>query len=148
MKKLLIVAFLAIICTACTDYVAWTDIEYKNNSSYDIHFLSASILSNPDMQNIIKTEKIIATLPSGSSCIFSTSGTSPRKGFVSIDSVTSDNAIALIQFGDIVKIYFREKYDMEDLYELVSKKDRYRKYTYTFTDADYQFALENGTVVK
>ena len=57
MKKLLIVAFLAIICSACTDYVAWTDIEYKNNSSYDIHFLSASILSNPDMQNIIKTEK-------------------------------------------------------------------------------------------
>ena len=52
MKKLLIVAFLAIICSACTDYVAWTDIEYKNNSSYDIHFLSASILSNPDMQNI------------------------------------------------------------------------------------------------
>ena len=37
---------------------------------------------------------------------------------------------------------------MEDLYELVSKKDRYRKYTYTFTDADYQFALENGTMLK
>ena len=56
--------------------------------------------------------------------------------------------IALIQFGDIVKIPFADKYADENIYELTSTKNRRRKYSYTFTDADYQFAIEHGTPIE
>ncbi len=148
MRKIIII-IVGIICTACTtDYIAYTEVEYKNNSAQDIQFLSILNLLNPDTQNIVVTEKTIATLPSGSSFTFSTSGMSHRKGFISINSVTSDNGIALIQFGDIVKISFADKYADENIYELTSTKNRRRKYSYTFTDADYQFALEHGTPIE
>ena len=45
------------------------------------------------------------------------------------------------RYGKSVKIW----YGNETIYEIAVEQKRYRKYTYTFTDADYQFALENGT---
>ena len=148
MKKLLIVAFLAIICSACTDYAVSTDIEYKNNSSYDIQFLTMSTYINSDNNNVYFVEEPIVTLSKGSTYTFSASDMGTKKGYLSFYFAQIHNAIHYIQIGDKVKVAYSGRYSDENNYELLSEKERYRKYTYTFTDADYQFALENGTLLE
>ncbi|MBR5807925.1 MAG: hypothetical protein IKY24_04815, partial [Alistipes sp.] len=54
--------------------------------------------------------------------------------------------IVFIQFDETRKVRTTtERYATEANFEVVYQKRKSAKYTYTFTDADYQFALENGT---
>lgn len=146
MKKLISI-LAGLLCVACmTDYGLTTEVEYKNNSSHDILFLSVRQSLSADQQTIIETEEVIATLPKDETYTFHASDTGSKDGYVPFYHIAVANRIAWIQFGDSKKIGFPDsKYGSETIYEIAVEQKRYRKYIYTFTDADYQFALENGT---
>lgn len=146
MKKIFATLLCLMLCSCMTDYVGTSEIEYKNNSSYDIQVLTVNQSLSADKQDIIETEDVLVTIPKGETYTLRSSEHVSKDGYVSWYTILVLNRIAYIQFGESVKIDFSgSKYGDETTYNLASEKQRYRKYTYTFTDADYQFALENGT---
>ena len=44
-------------------------------------------------------------------------------------------------------VYMGERYGNIENYELIKSNDNAKFYRYTFTDEDYQYALENGQKV-
>ena len=66
-----------------------------------------------------------------------------------IEDIANASNIYWIQFDNDVKLRLWDyKYFDESIYEVVSKKKGARSLRYAFTDDDYQYALENGTVLE
>lgn len=144
MKKIFATLLCMMFCSCMTDYSATSVLEYKNESSRDIQLIGP--VYNKDSQ---KVADVKYSLPAGGVEVvelFSTpyfiSKDNKDKDHFDPTSVWNDNGIRNVCFDNSIVVPIEQfgGYDKSS-YEYI-KKNRYR---YTFTDADYQFALENGT---
>ena len=138
---------LKIISSLHKDSQLQSKIENRSTHSFIIRVTGALEYNFGDQTFIAKAGEVMF-IPKGSTYTFSASDMGTKKGYLSFYFVQIHNAIHYIQIGDKVKVAYSGRYSDENNYELISEKERYRKYTYTFTDADYQFALEHGTPVE
>lgn len=144
MKKYILLSLLLtmMLCSCMTDYILTCTIDFQNNSSHEIHFICWAPQDNNKDQEVIKH-----SIPIGGSLqLFGSKESAKRdKNFFSALAVQFDNRLHKIRFGETVEVTFIEsKYQYDDTYKRIGKS----KYRYTFTDDDYQFALENGTVLE
>lgn len=134
MKRLMLLFFVCLFFGGCTrDYMAMTVLEFENSSSVTVELVT-------DTDNMSVSESESAKI----SC--------ELKGDVlpSIFHVwTYSNVKKVVFDGKVeVSIYdFSPLWD-ENNYTQVSEKEQTRHLRYTFTDADYQYALEHGTVLE
>ena len=144
MKRNIVLLLLAIFLVSCSDPVSSLYIDYTNNSSYDIKFMEARDIA---FENGVITDcKYVNayTIRSGETL---TIGTDIRGEFtIPIEMLLLlEKSIYRIDFGDDVSINIVDAKLLDpSSYTLVKNKKNCREYTYTFTDADYQYALENG----
>lgn len=126
-----------------TDYSATSIIEYTNESSHDIQLTGP--VYDKDSKKVVDVKY---SLPVGgvevvelSSSIDISKANKDKDHFDPV-SVWNDNRVRNVCFDNSIVVTIEQfgGFDKSS-YEYI-KKSRYR---YTFTDADYQFALENGT---
>ena len=143
MKKYILLSLLLMmmLCSCMTDYILTCTIEFQNNSSHVIHFTSYMFQESTD-QKVIKY-----TIPIGESLqLFGHKrSTKYDRNYFNVLGLLCENDLHKVRFGESVEVTLLDnKYQEEDTYKRIGKS----KYRYTFTDADYQFALENGTVLE
>ena len=147
MKNGLIILFFTLLFTSCTDYVTSVSIEFKNDSSHEITFVQ---VYNKTIENDVVTQygrEDKYTLNVGETLTLHKSDMGSEK--LSVLALWMQESISSLQYGDKVEIELSDTKLLEDsTCEKVVSKKRVQKYSYTFTDADYQFALENGTKVE
>ncbi|MBQ6870559.1 MAG: hypothetical protein IJO90_01925 [Alistipes sp.] len=143
MKKLISI-LAGLLCVACmTDYSGVSILEYQNNSSHDIQFTGR--VYEKESKKIVDVKY---SLPKSDvkllelSANFTTSKNSKEVSNFAPYLVWNANDVVNICFDNSVVIPLsqtkcNDKFSCEYI-----ENSRYR---YTFTDADYQFALENGT---
>jgi hypothetical protein len=145
MKKLLRIFIVAVVSTlfmtACSDPGGSLNIEFKNASSYDITLAEMS----PQYENGEVITEVIEryNIKVGESQTVS----AYQKGAVDWWTFWVYTRITCIKFGDMEMVYMGERYGNIENYELIKSNDNAKFYRYTFTDEDYQYALENGQKV-
>ena len=135
-NKFLLIAGLIFCFTSCmNDSHASITVEYVNESSHTIYIGIG-----------FGSYETIKTLNYGKSHIIHDYYRSEEYPF---EDIANASNIYWIQFDNDVKLRLWDyKYFDESIYEVVSKKKGARSLRYAFTDADYQYALENGTVLE
>ena len=140
MKRLLILLSWVAIISGCDRYVIYDydislSIVFQNNSSYDI------TITRTDFS----TDSWIRVLPE-------TIVLPPKENYkLKVLSDALCRVFGKATFGDDLVVNYSDYPDSS--YNITKAKNyihsnqgkSYHFYTYTFTDADYQFALENGT---
>ena len=132
----LILSAITIMLTSCmNDSHASITVEYVNESSHTIYIGIG-----------FGSYETIKTLNYGKSHIIHDYYRSEEYPF---EDIANASNIYWIQFDNDVKLRLWDyKYFDESIYEVVSKKKGARSLRYAFTDDDYQYALENGTVLE
>ena len=144
MKRDIVLLLLTVFLVSCSDPISSLYIDYTNNSSYDIKFMEARDIV---FENGVVTDCQYVnayTIRPGETL---TIGTDMMGEFtIPIEMLLLlEKSIYRIDFGDDVSINIVDAKLLDpSSYTLVTNKKNCREYTYTFTDADYQYALENG----
>jgi hypothetical protein len=130
-RKLLILLWSVLATVSCLiDYVNYSYIEFVNKSSVEVKFIN-------------KEGEVIESIAAGERGKLNAPDVLCPPAYIYEDlrvmAVIYDNAIMLnISEGRLAS---------EDSYKALKGRDHYRSYRYTFTDEDYQYALENGQKV-
>lgn len=137
MKKCAILLMCALLSSCMTDYATIVNVEYKNESSHTIYFTQPS-------------QGVQFTIPQNELITLSFYQEVSKKGF-DPDSFEpyiawNENLISHIRYDHTVEIALSATNYCWDgaSYEYLGND----KFRLVLTDADYQFALENGTVVE
>lgn len=132
-KLIVIIASILLLC-GCSGTGTSVAIEFTNNSSHSIALT--------DRYGCYTG----GTLPPGKTKYLSAYNEDSKQYSPNVADFWLMSNIVFIQFDETRKVRTTtERYATEANFEVVYQKRKSAKYTYTFTDADYQFALENGT---
>lgn len=148
MKKYLFMLFFATLLTACSEYEEHPNdyptryrFYVRNQSSHTI-CVTDDLISWELQPNQIQEKLYIVDF--GKSLIFHyTEGMDI--GFEDEERIVFSGATKVV-FDNIYEITHTD--DMpHSLFNVASYSDMYNDYTYTFTDADYDYAVANGVVL-
>ena len=145
MRRILKLSIITLFFSSCIgDPITSTSVQLHNNSSYDI-FLLTEVFSGNNVDYCVKYE-----LPKGETLTLTTAN---ETNYGYVFPVWQDEQIVSLQFGEAVSIPTRKTKLLDNYaYEILKDDKKGKKYTllfgYTFTDADYQFALKHGTPIE
>ena len=149
MKKFVKLSVIALFFSSCLgNSITSTSVQLHNNSSYDIYLLTEVYSKNND--NVYKVDYPVKyELLKGDTLTLHAFDMMTTQVY----SVWLVERIASLQFGEAIRISPGKMELLEDSeYEILRDEKKGKRYTrifgYTFTDADYQFALEHGTLVE
>ena len=138
-NKFLLIAGLIFCFTSCTtDYVASVELQLINNSSKTIYILNYN-------------NKVQHAIDIGANYTLNTTFESKKDAGNSINpiAVWDGNLLTSFRYNNEVTIAINKTpCNDKSAYKVIRKKKLNGKFSYTFTDADYQYALENGTVLE
>lgn len=140
-RRLFIATISALFLTACEkpiiDYVQINEIVLENNSSHDIVINRDGTYTQAELKEIIikaSKSEVLAVVEASIEHMFD------KKCIITFgNKVTAD-------YNSIPKSKYHFMYF--DNCEFVSFKKATTRRKYTFTDADYQYALEHGTLIE
>lgn len=138
--KLVILFFVTLFMSACSDKSYTIAVDFSNESSYDITFVMKT--DKYEEGKVVQTTiKDIYTIKTGES---RTIGASDF-GAMFWWQFWLNTRIDSIRFGDSVMVDIGDRYGNVDNYTLVKSAEQLKRYSYTFTDEDYHYALEQST---
>ena len=134
-RRLIIIITSVLLLYGCTPVSTTIGIGFTNNSSYDIALTNRYGYYYKD--NLLHP---------GETKWFWVSNEDSKKYSTGIADFWLMADIVFVQFDEELKVRTTtERYTTESNFEVVYQEEKSARYTYTFTDADYQYALENGT---
>ncbi|MBQ9137414.1 MAG: hypothetical protein IJX65_02115 [Alistipes sp.] len=144
--KLFIILLFSALTVGCVKNVEYkVTVLFENKSSYDIAFVSV-VESWVDGQKVAVGAEDRYTIKVAESATVTTNS---RGGDISVGDIWLNKDIDYIRFGDGLKVDIAGgKYMDNATYTLFSSEADGEVYIYTFTDEDYQYAVENGTTLE
>ena len=150
MRKILLLLCSVLLVSCMTDYYCGqSNIKYRNDSSHDIYFVGTiDYHHNSEMVVHYCLPKRSAN---SSALVLNNSGTlgtrkASKKVYFLPEFVWMENKITTLRFDNEVEISIYESKCVEK--SAHNKIEAADLFSYTFTDADYEFALENGTLLE
>ena len=132
---ILLVAIFAVSCIS--DKEGGVSVKFKNESSYEISLLR--VYQDVNGSNVIEDYRT-KIINKGEEYLL---GVHTHQGFaLPINALWYE--VNYVGFANEVMVSLPVLFKDESMLELIESSKCYNSYSYTFTDADYQYALENG----